>query len=312
VTRVETNWIEGLPENAEIAAAQLQAFTEAQSAPTNASATDQFANTALQDTAGQRQSIISAIGQVLTKVKQFLSNVENASIIDPQIIAIGTSINNTLSQPLINTTQLAGQIQQTIQLYGLGQSNSSSGVAMYSDFADSIIEIAPEQANGDGISTIAVTELAATAAMTAAGQVSLIGGNSSRQEAIGTVGKLNSMSDSVTNALDNTQSLYGDNFIDKAYFSQTESYGDSLLMNSFAVWFLLLSLFGLPSERRFILKKRTGTPQIAHDEYGNIGTPDGETGNLDYVDILIATNNLCGVDMYYLDAGMEVLIYQNG
>lgn len=308
ITRIDTDWIEGLPETQiEKDSAALQQEADAQAAIANSTATDQFIVTALQDTAAQAQAMISAVGQVITKVKKGLSLVENANILDPQIVAIFTAIDNTLNEPLIDTTKLAGQVQAAIQLFGLGQNNATQAVTMYSDFAADVITIAPEQPDLKGISTIAVTELSAAAAVVAAGQAALIGGITSRSQVITTFEKLNQTQDDVVNALDETMTLYGDEFIDRQYFSQTQTYGESVVMTSLAGQFLLLSLFGLPAERRIKLREDKFVPQIAHDEYGNIGDGVTDDGN---INLLIASNELCGDDMYILESGREVLIYQ--
>ena len=307
-TTIETTWIEGLPESEEESAERLQAQTEFQASIANEAASDQFGLTALQDTASQAQAMITAVGSVISKTKQFLRVVENFSIIDPQITAIGTAISNTLAaSPLIDTTRLAGQVQALIQVFGLGQNNATDAVTMYEDFANSVLDIKPDQPTLGGISTIAVAELSASAAIVAASQGALIGGITSREQTVTTALKLGALFDNVTNSLDATQTLYGNEFLDRQYFSQSGSYGSSLVVNSLAIQFLLFSLFGLPGERIITLKENKTTPQIAHDEYGNIGNEISDTGN---IDLLIVSNELLGDDIWLLEAGRQVLIYQ--
>lgn len=307
VTTVETNWIEGLPESAEIAAAQLQAQAEAQAAQANATGADQFDDTALQDTAAERQSIISTVGKAITEIKKTLKFVENAAILSPEVDAIASAIENTLSKPLIDTTALAGQLQRYVQIFTLGQNSAVNAVKMFQTFTNSILGISPDQPNASGISEIAVTELVASAALVASGQSGLIGGITSRQETVTIAQTLNDIFNGITDSLDLTQSLYADEFIDKQYFSQSGSYGDSLIMTSLSVGFLLSSLFGLPAERIIILKEDKSIMQIAHDEYGSISDSESDTGN---IDLLITSNGFTGDDMWLLDAGREVLIYQ--
>jgi len=141
----------------------------------------------------------------------------------------------------------------------------------------------------------------------AASQGALIGGITSREQTVTTALKLATLFDNVTNSLDETQTLYGNEFLDRQYFSQSGSYGSSLVMNSLAIQFLLFSLFGLPGERTITLKENKTTPQIAHDEYGNIGNDISDTGN---IDLLIVSNELLGDDIWLLEAGRQVLIYQ--
>jgi len=306
-TTIETTWIEGLPDSKTESAARLQAQTEFQASIANLDSAAQFALTVLQDTASQAQAMISSVGQGISKVKQLLRVVENAQIIDPQIFAIEAAINNTLAEDLIDTTKLAGQVQAFVQIFGLGQNSASDAVAMYEDFTNSILEIKPVQPSQEGVSIIAVSELYASAGIVASGQAALIGGITSRQQTVTTAIKLGNIFDNVTDVLDETQTLYGDEFIDRQYFSQSISYGSSLVMNSLALQFLLFSLFGLPSERIIVLKEDKATPQITHDEYGSIGNERSDTGN---IDLLIESNNLLGDDIWLLEAGRQVLIYQ--
>lgn len=305
ITKVESSWIEGLPESEDENAALLQADATAQADDANASAADQFGDNAKQDPASAKQSLISSVGSAITGMRQQLSAIENAELIDAEFLAIATAIQNTLTQPLINTSLLAGQIQNIVQIFGVGQTSAEQGVDMYATFAESVVaDIAPTQANVEGLSTIAVAELTASAAMTAAGQMSLIGGSANKGEALAAAARLNEMLNNVSAGLDATQTLYVDQPIDQTYFSQSKSYSETVLMNALSTKFLLSSLQGLPSERRFILKQNKFTAQVAFEEYKRLGE------DLETVMFLIDTNGLRGDEIYILNAGREVVIFQ--
>jgi hypothetical protein len=307
ITIVETVWIEGLPDSEEETAAQIQAQADFAAQQANFTASNQFDSNAKQDTPGQKQSIITTIGKTITAIQQKLALVENFSLLDPQILAIAAAIENTLTEPLIDTSKLAGQMQSYVQIFTLGQVNATDGVTMYQDFADEVLTIVPEEPTDNNLSAIAVTELVASAALTAAGQSSLIGGIESRPQAVSTAQKMIGMFDEITQQLDEIQTLYQDKPIDLAYFSQTNSYGDNLILTSEATRFLLTSVFALPAERRIILKQDESIPQIAKNEYGNIGDDTDQIANIKR---LISSNNLCGNDGWWLPAGTGLLIYQ--
>ncbi len=308
LTIIQTVWIEGLPDSEEETAAQIQAQAEFQALQANSSSSDQFVTNAKQDTPGQKQSIISTIGKVITAIQQKLALIENFALLDPQILAIVEAITNTLSQPLIDTSLLAGQMQSYIQIFGLGQTNATDAVTMYQDFADEVLTIVPSEPTDNNLSAIATTELCVSAALTAAGQSSLIGGIESRSQAVTTAQKMVGMFADITQALDKIQTLYQNKPIDLAYFSQTDSYGDNLILTSDATRFLLTSVFALPAERRIILKEDESIPQIAKNEYGNIGDDTGEIANIQR---LISSNDLCCNGVWWLPAGTELLIYQS-
>lgn len=304
---IETNWIEGLPDSEEESAAQIQAQANFLGEQLNTSASDQFIANAKQDTPGQRQSIITNIGKAITSVNTTLSLVENAAIIDPQITAIATAIENALTEPILDTSLLAGQVQNLIQLFGLGQDNATDSIQMYSDFTDNILTVAPENPTVDDLGGVAVTELVACAALTAAGQTALIGGIETRAQAVVTAQAMADLFAKITQALDELQTLYNTEPIDLAYFSQTGTFADAYLLSQESTKFLITSLFGLPAERRIIVKEDKATAQVCKDEYGSINTEDGDTANLEK---LISSNGLCCDEIYIIEAGRELLIYQ--
>ena len=178
---------------------------------------------------------------------------------------------------------------------------------MYSDLIDAVLINSPDQPTSGGKSQIAATELTVSAAIVGAGQMALIGGLNSRPEVITVATAMSDLFDSSTTGLDSTQTLYADNPIDKIYWSQSSAYADMLKMVQDSNRFLFLSLFGLPSERRIILKEDTFTGQIAKNEYGNINQTGDDLANLW---LLIDSNKWCGNGIYLQNAGAEVLIYQ--
>lgn len=306
ITVIETNWIEPLPESEEESLAQQQAKAEFQASLAFDAGALSFLSI-IQDTVGQVQSMILAVGSAITSVKKFLTLVENFEILGPQILAIEAAINSTLEGDIIDTTALAGQMQQLVRIFGLGQVDATNSILMYLNFADEIIKDVPTQANDEGLAKMSVVELMALSAVASASEMALIGGFTSRPQLITTINKLFEIQENVTNALDEVQEIYSESSINKRYFSQLDTYKTTFISVAQSTQFLLLSLFGLPSERRIILKKDTFTPQVAKDEYGNIGT---ETDELSNIDLLISSNNLMGNEIYILPEGKEILIYQ--
>jgi hypothetical protein len=308
LTIINCPFIINLPDTDEETAAQAQARAAAQAEQLNDTSSDQFEFISKLETPDEIQAIITATQKGVSAVRSTLSLINNADPgIQTEIDSIITGINNTLSQDTIDTLTLSRQVQALIQTYGDGQDSATTAIDMFSGFVTEFIGLSPDQPTSAGISTMAITELYTTAALTAACQTALIGGITSRQEALTAIEKLNDIMDTLTNGLDEIQQLYNDNPINTRYFSQSSSYADAIVMVDNAQRFLLISLFGLPRERRIILKENKFVPQIAYDEYGSMSTPDTDFGN---VDKLIASNDLHGDEMYWLEAGREVLIYQ--
>jgi hypothetical protein len=232
--------------------------------------------------------------------------VENASIIDPKITAILTGIENTLDGDLINTSKLSGQFQGLIQIFGLGQTSSVYAVKMYTEFVNEAVQNVPTQATDDGLSQTATTEMIASAGLIGATRSALIGGLTSRNQAITAARNLAELFEDTTEALDNVRTLYEDRPVDQKYFSQSVAYAN--IQSSFreSIRFLLFSIYGLQGERTVTLTEDKSTLQIAHDEYGAIGNQTSETF---FLDVLLQTNGLMDDDTYWLPRGRDVLIY---
>lgn len=306
ITVVPTTWMEPLPETTADSAAKAQADAERAAIAANVAAAEQFDAAALQDGPGQIQAIITSSGKAISTVNKKLALIENASIIDPKIAAITTAIQNTLADDLIDTEKLAGQFQSLIQIYGFGQTNSVDAIAMYTEFVSDIILDVPTQPTDDGLSQVATTEMIASAGIIGASRAALIGGLTSRGQAITAARNLADLFTDTTEALDDIRTLYEDRPIDKKYFSQSLAYADMLSATRESIRFLLFSIFGLPSERLVTLIEDKCTLQIAHDEYGAIGNEESETF---FLDVLLATNGLMDDDIYWLKRGEQVLIY---
>lgn len=315
LTVIQCPFIINLPETAEESAAQFQAQAEFQASRTNETASDQFDFVAKLETPGQIQAVISGVTKAMTAANKALSLVDSITIFNPELIttiqSVRTAIENTLNGDIIDLSNLAGQCQTFVQLFGLGQDDATDAIKMFSDFSTILVEDQPEQATSEGVSTAAVTEMFATATLVAAAQSALIGGIRSRAQAVITVELLNLMFENVTAGLDQMQLLYADNLINNKYFSQSSTYADVLILISDASRFLLTSLFSLPAERTVILKEDTGLYQIAMNEYGTIGNPGDPDPELEMLNVLkiIAGNDLHGDDTYLLRAGSRVLIY---
>ncbi|RKY03511.1 MAG: hypothetical protein DRP56_11085 [Planctomycetota bacterium] len=306
LTIVGSTWIEPLPETAAESAAKAQADAERAAMAANIAAAEQFDAIAQQGTPGQIQAIIDTAGKAVSTINKTLALIENASIIDPRITAIGTAIQNTLDGDLIDTSKLSGQFQALTQIYGLGQTSSVDAISMYENYVSEAVQNVPTQATDDGLAQVATTEMIVSAGLVGATRSALIGGLTSRGQAITAARDLADLMGDTTQALDDIRTLYEDRAIDKKYFSQSGAYADIQASFRESIRFLLFSLNGLPGERLITLTEDKSTLQIAHDEYGAIGNEESETY---YLDVLLDTNGLMDDDIYWLPRGRQVLVY---
>jgi hypothetical protein len=297
-----TNWIETLPDGSEVSKAQLLGEIDDQSIAANITAASQFVRNAVTETFAEARRIASSVNRVVNAVKKNLRIVQNFNIIPAEVDAIIRGISNTTSEFPIDTETLASQVQNLIQIYVLAQDNVIDSFDMFNIFGESLEEEKPSVPTSEGLSQIAVQELAYSATLVAIAQGVRLNGIDTRTQAIETANAALIFFEEMTDILDETQELYQDSPIDIQYFSQSESYSDHALIAAQAAQYLLVSAIDLKIERRFKTTVPRSFLEICGTEYGNI---DDET--LDY---FITTNDLKNKQIWApLPAETEIRVF---
>jgi hypothetical protein len=279
-----TNWIETLPDGSEISLAELLGLIDDQANLANESAAAQFKANAFTELFDQAKRIASAANRVVNSVKKNLRIFQNFNIIPAEVDAIIRGIKSTVDEFPIDTEVLASQIQNLVQIYVLGQDNVLGALDLFNTFATSLEDEKPSVATKEGVSQVAVQELALSATMVAIGQSVRLNGIETRTQAVESANAILEFFENITNTLDETQTLYEDVPIEFQYFSQSQSFTDNSLLAAQAAQYLLVSAIDLKIERRFKTTVPRSFLEICGTEYGNV---DDET--LDYY---IKTNNL--------------------
>lgn len=120
-----------------------------------------------------------------------------------------------------------------------------------------------------------------------------------RAQAIAAINEIQELFGIVTTTLDESQTNFENQDIDKQYFSQSENYSNLARLVSATLEFLNSKLFELKIEKRFTLDKPKIPEIVTIEEY-----KDPE-----FLDFFIDTNNLKHNDLILLPTGKEVVIY---
>jgi hypothetical protein len=304
VTVVSTDWLEVTGDISDVTAAQLSGLAVAQNGELQNSAADQVVTVVGQDTADQTGKLKNAVENTVTAFNLTLQTItDTVSEVQAQANSIKRSIDSTLEETPIDVLSIAGQIQSLVNLPNLVELDLNSKIDTYIRFKDKIFEFSPESDGIAQINTAAVQEMALTACLGAVGVASVSSVLISRQNVIDSIDKNLQLFDDITDGLDDIQELYADEPIIFSYFSQSQSYADSSLMNAVTVAYLLKSSFDLAVEKKIILTRQENPVMIAMREYQGPGEND------ENIDLFYSSNCLTGSETYLLPAGWEGVVY---
>jgi hypothetical protein len=205
----------------------------------------------------------------------------------------------------IDNLSLAGQIQNMIQLPLLASGDIFDRFTIYDEFVTAVFGLLPiaTDTTPEAINRTLVVELATVSVLISLAKIATTGQLQTRPQTIDAADTLVNSLDSYTEVLDNQQTVFNSNRIDRQYFSQLQSYASAAKLITAAVKYLLLVSFDLRIEKRFTLKTRRATIEIVITEQGSLGEND------ENLDAFIEANNLEGNEIIALPPGKEVVIY---
>lgn len=314
VTQLSGEWIEPIDEETLQTVAELKGLTGIGIDDFNISAADQFVRNLKDQNAGDRFSISSAVGKVTTAVdKVFNPIAQSVDAIATHQQAVQRGIQDVLNATVLQPLSLAGQIQSLIQTPAKAIQDIKSRLDAYQKFAEEIFNIEPDKPDDRGRNTALVKELALTSVLASNGFIAVSGptppdvpvtGNiQSRSQTVEFAENLSDNFIGIVDVLDADQDDFSDNYIDSQYFSQSDSFNDSVRVTFLAVRYLLIAAFDMKVERRFILREPKTPIQITIEEYGSLGENDSN------LDLFINSNGLKSFEILLLSSGREVLVY---
>lgn len=304
VTEYNLDFIQLIREEVELTSAQLAALADSQAAAANEKSATQVDKNIKQDKASFIESAKNTVKDIQKSVNKILGPIfSTITEINRQVNSIQQGINTAMDLVLLTPLRLAGQIQALMQTPGLVLGSIQSRLDAYSKLTDEIFGMGSDKKTPDGKNVAAIQELALSAILVSTAQVVFINDLSRKEEAVSAIETISKIFNDVTNYLDSRQENFSANTVETQYFSQTDAFSELLLLLSQAQAFLLLSLFNLQTEKRFILKEGKSAIRVCIEEYGELGENDI------FFEIFIATNQLKGNDIIYLKEGTEVVVY---
>lgn len=296
LTQFDTEWIEPLDAGTVLTPPLLFSDIGAMALVAGAAAALQFASFARTDTAGQVGSLKSSVTRMYGNISKTVRTIGDGG--EPATNALVAQINGLLGADPIDTAAVA---QGVTDLITLDAENTDS--VRYEKFAQAMDDAAPETATVDDLPTIAIQEIALSAAVIGFSTAAINAELQTRRQALALAEKILALLRSTIDTLDETQTLFEDNAIDRQYFSQTQAYSDLLGLSATTARFLFQSSFDLKTEKRFKIKGYRAPIEIVIAEYGTLGTND------ENLTLFIESNKLKSKEILILDPGREIVVY---
>jgi prophage DNA circulation protein len=302
ITQLSSKWIETTDKPVAKSPAQIAADIDDQvdNVAKVAAAQYQVKTNKFSKLMALKNSVMSAIGAVrsaLGKIMKVIADVNAA--VNSIVGGIQAALDTFIFEPL----EIAAQLFELIHLPSLIVGDFSSRLNAYKKLAESILGMGGSGSSDRDYNVSRTKELALCAVSAAVATIAASSTFKTRSEVISAVNSITDLFDSIVNGLDSDQEKFSGNSIDHQYFSQTESFNETLKIITMAVSLLIENIPNLKVEKRIILDRTRHTVELAASLYGGFGQNDE---NIDY---FISTNNLTGLDVLVLPAGREVVVY---
>lgn len=304
IKQISTSWIESDNAQEGISTPQLSQNVFSGIQDTNSSSYDQYIETVKQNNTVEISAIKNSALVISASVDKFLSPLINGSSeVSAQIKSIQRGITDTVSQSFIPVESLAGQIISLINLPASVSRDALSRVSSYTNFINSLSSFVPDNPFQESINHAAMIELSSISALSALSNTGVTSDLQTRSESIGLIESIFNQFETVTNSLDDSQEIFENNDIDVQYFSQSQSFSDTLTTIMTTAQFLIQKSFDLKIEKRFLLKNDEAPIITTINEYGTLGENDTN------FDFFIETNQLKANDILLMKSGREVVVY---
>jgi hypothetical protein len=323
LTKIDTEWIEPIDPLTLKTGRELAGLIDAKVTDLNVSAAQQFANNILTESERLKATIENTTRGIERVSDLILGPLfTTVDALDTAVNAIQRGTTDTFNATVFRAEELAGQIENLLELPLFGSDDLGMRVAAYTDLATAMLDMLPGEGErvtpnsaGDDekLNSIATLELGLTCCVAAIGRsvsdtkassiITADGTIKTRAQALQAITDIVTLHDQIVDAVEAAYDDYSDALIDEQRSAFTESYADLAALLGLVIERLLVMTSKLAVERRITLASPRAPIEIAITEYGQLGAND------EYLDLFIASNDLQGDDILLLPAGREVVIY---
>lgn len=304
LTVFSTNWLDVAVEDETVSTARISSLVRAQNNVVETSSLSQLVDGADQTSIENTLAIKSAVEKNLAVYDDTVQVLADSDAdVSAKSKSIIRNIRSVIATTPVDLTALGGQIQALMSAPVSISGITLQSLTVYKDFIDKVISAPIDAATRTNLNIVLINELFMSSGV---GAVNVISSNSkpqTRNEAISNMEFVSDLFVTVTDALDDVQEIFINQFVKDQYYSQSNSFVDSAILSTQTISYLLLVSFDLKTEKRFLLKEDTPPIIVCVNEYQTLGENDSQ------FDFFIETNNLKADEILLLPAGFEVVVY---
>ena len=300
---IQTEWIEPIIEESLKSISELGSIVKRKQIDLNIQAIAQFKGT--QASAAEKISIVQNIRKAVIAFQNSMKSIyDKVSAVSAKVVEVRNQIESTITQAVINVAALAGQIQQLVSLPGLIVTDIKSKLELYAEMATDIIDgLSPSGTNKADNNTALVQEIFLSAISASMADNVTIAEYDTREQIIDTIEDITSLSNNITDGLDDIMADFSSNDFDLQYYSQSESFSAAMILLANMIAYLLRVSFDLKTVKTIRLDQDKSPIRIVIEEYGELGENDK------LLDFFIASNNLKANEILIIPGGKEIVIY---
>jgi len=316
-TEVSTEWIESIDEDKLLTSREMAGLVDGQCSLVQLNSIEQFVAACDQTSRALRSVIentVDGIGNVVDFILSPVFAVEN--LVSSAITSVKLGIQGSIDAVLLPLSELAGQLQNLINLPLLASRDTKKRITKYAELRSSLISLLPgENTPSQGIvggsitktwstdkekkNNIATAELVSISSIVAFSQILLTANDiTSRSQALDLSQQLINAFSEMTVAYDTQQENQETALIENQYFSNSAVYTDIVTLVALTLKYMQSLVGDLKIEKTITLTQPRVTAEFCISEYST----------LDKYDELIGLNQLKSSEIIWLPAGKEIRV----
>lgn len=306
ITEVTTDWIEPLNKEAKENARQLGSMADAVGTKLNEASANGFLDKLKAGTEALKAGIantVEAVGGISNKVLGPIAALNDAIWVS--FMAIQNGIADIRNLTVLEALSIIGQIQNLIQLPLRSTTDHRSRMAAYKDLAEKNLMLTNdiERREEIGISendknNALIVEAASMATIVSLADIATTSVIRTSYEAIELIATIQSIVDSITDSMEETQGIFKDEFPENEYVYSSDTGEIINELVYITSKYLRVVANNLKAEKRIVLSEPKTPLMVVLEEYG------GD----DRFEEFVSVNNLVLEDILYLEAGREIIL----
>ena len=308
-SELRTEWIEDIDADKLQTQRELAGLIDGQCSVVQLNSIEQFVATCDQTNREFRSTIENTVGGIQNVVDFVLSPLFAVNgVISGGMTSLALGIQGSIDAVLLPLSELAGQIQNIVNIPLLAAQDSKARIQKYAALCSALSELLPGSAKSittrwatkqAKINNIATAEVANISALVALSQIVITADDIlTRKQAINLASSLFDQYVAVLEYYEAQQENFETDRLENQYFSSSLVYTDLMELLNLTLAYLQSKIVDLKIERTFTLSEPRSVAELCLTEFGT----------LDEYDNVIATNDLEGSEILWLPAGKQVTL----